>query len=206
MAERVRVCFDAVLWYAYELLSIEHSPRIPADLCSPGTVYDDLSMNSIYNMDSYCTVLYNDETHTFEQVINTLTRVLKCNQKIAIEYVTSIDREGRAVVKCSTFQYCNELRADIEKFTSRHGNKPLKVLVVHAHVIAHQMYAMRLLAWLQSFLANHGEPFRNCFADVALKAKPADVSIIEGVLVRDVHMWKSARAHWHRLLITGRFL
>lgn len=163
MAERVKVTFDAVLWYAYELLSMEHSPRIPADLC-PKDADDDLSQ-FIYDMDTYCTVLYNDETHTFEQVISTLTRVIKCNQKIAIEYVTNIDREGRAVVKCSTFQHCNEVKAEIEKFTSRQG-KPLKVLVVHAQVVAHQLYAVKLLAWLQVFLS-HGEDFRNCFAEVS---------------------------------------
>lgn len=203
MAERVRVTFDAVLWYAYHLLTLEHAPSIPADLC-PKQPEDDLS-HSIFDMDTYCTVLYNDETHTFEQVINTLTRVIKCNQKVAIEYVTNIDREGRAVVKCSTFQHCSELKAEIKKYTSRHGNKPLKVLVVHAHVVAHQLYAMKLLSWLQIFLA-HGEDFRTLFTEVALKAKQTDPSIIEGILLRDIQMWKSARTHWHRLLISGMLM
>lgn len=209
MAERVRMAFDAVLWYAYELLSMEHSPRIPADLCTRDT---DINMDtdithSLFDMDTYCTVLYNDETHTFEQVISTLTRVIKCNQKMAIEYVTNIDREGRAVVKCSSFQHCSELKAEIEKYTSRHGNKSLKVLVVHAHVVAHQLYAMKLLAWLQAFLA-HGEDFRNLFTEVALKTKPSnmDASIVVGILLRDIHMWKSARTHWHRLLISGMLM
>lgn len=63
----------------------------------------------------------------FLQVITTLARVIKCSQRDAIEFVTSVDREGRAVVKCSTFQHCNELKTDIERFTARHGNRPLKV-------------------------------------------------------------------------------
>ena len=63
------------------------------------------------------------------QVINTLARVIKCTQRDAIEYVTNIDREGRAVVKCSTFQHCNELKTEIERFTARHGNRPLKVVI-----------------------------------------------------------------------------
>jgi hypothetical protein len=61
------------------------------------------------------------------QVITTLARVIKCSQRDAIEFVTNIDREGRAVVKCSTFQHCSELKTDIERFTARHGNRPLKV-------------------------------------------------------------------------------
>lgn len=117
LIERTHIVFDAVLCHAYQLLTYEHT----ADL---GLRDSDDS----FDIDTYCTVLYNDEIHTFEQVINTLTRILKCNQRNAIEFVTNIDREGRAVVKCSTFQHCYDLKEEIEKFTSRHG-KALKVSV-----------------------------------------------------------------------------
>lgn len=192
LIERARIVFEAVLWHAYNLLTYEHT----ADLRLSDTDED------LFDIDTFCTVLYNDEIHTFEQVISTLTRILKCNQRNAIEFVTNIDREGRAVVKCSTFQHCNDLKHEIEKFTSRHG-KALKVLVVHAHVIAHQMFAMKLLSWLQAFLS-HGEGFRAIFAEVALKQ--SNPCIIKGILLRDSQLWKSARTHWHRLLISGMLL
>ncbi|KAF5270880.1 hypothetical protein FQR65_LT05397 [Abscondita terminalis] len=199
LADRARIVYHAILWYAYNLLTLEHT----TDLRLGSN--DDNS----FDIDTYCTVLYNDEIHTFEQVINTLNRVIKCSQKNAIEYVTNIDREGRAVVKCSTFQHCNELKTEIEKHTSRHGNKALKVLVVHAHVVAHQLFAMKLLSWLQSFLS-HGEGFRKIFAEIALKPQPcselSDQSVIKGILLRDSQLWKSARTHWHRLLISGMLL
>lgn len=155
--------------------------------------------------DTYCTVLYNDETHTFEQVITTLTRVIKCSQKDAIEYVTNIDREGRAVVKCSGFQHCNELKCDIERFTQRQSSKALKVLVVHAHVVAHQIFAMKLLSWLQQFIGLC-EGFRVIFSNVALNTKLSDKTIVEGILMRDSQLWKSARTAWHRLFISGMLM
>lgn len=195
LAERTRIVYDAILWYAYNLLTLEHT----ADLRHQNTE------DALFDIDTYCTVLYNDEIHTFEQVISTLNRVIKCSQRNAIEYVTNIDREGRAVVKCSTFQHCNDLKSEIERYTSRHGNKPLKVLVVHAHVVAHQLFAMKLLSWLQGFLG-HGEGFRTIFAEVALKPQQSDPCIVKGILLRDSQLWKSARSHWHRLLISGMLL
>ncbi|KAJ9589000.1 hypothetical protein L9F63_017695 [Diploptera punctata] len=250
LSDRARATFTAVLKYAYQLLTLEHSPGLPSDLRVRESDEDPLGF--LDTPDTYCTVLFNDETHTFEQVsifllcfyfffiffppyfsflsffsifsylffpfsfflfffhsyrmvITTLARVIKCTQRDAIEYVTNIDREGRAVVKCSTFQHCNELKTEIERFTARHGNRPLKVLVVHAHVVAHQYYAMKLLDWLQKILA-YAEGFRVLFSEVALQTKSPDASIVEGILLRDSHLWKSARTHWHRLIISGMLM
>lgn len=195
LKDRTRIIFEAILWYAYQLLNTDQIADVRLRESS----------DTFFNIDTYCTILYNDEIHTFEQVISTLARVLKCNQRSAIEFVTNIDREGRAVVKCATFQHCNELKQDIEKYTSRHGNKPLKVLVNHARVIAHQVFAMKLLTWLQNFLS-HGEGFRAIFAEIILKPQATEPSILKGILMRDSSLWKSARTQWHRLLISGMLL
>lgn len=203
IAERATATFEAVLKYCYELLSLEHTPGLPADLRVKETDEDPLSL--LATTDSYCTVLFNDESHTFEQVISTLARVIKCSQKEAIEFVTNIDRNGRAVVKCSDFPHCNELKSDIERFTMRQNSQPLKVLVVHAHVIAHQIFAMKLLGWLQQFIS-HCEGFRIIFSDVALNTKLPDVPIVEGILMRDSQLWKAARTAWHRLFISGMLI
>lgn len=138
-------------------------------------------------------------------MINTLTKIVKCSQKDAIEYVTNIDREGRTVVRCTIFQQSQELKTDIERFTSKHGRQPLKVEVVHAHVVAHQYFAMKLLRWLQKVLSN-SESFRLVFTDMALTPNPPDTSIVEGILLRDFRLWKSARTHWHRLFISGMLM
>ncbi|XP_063980844.1 E3 ubiquitin-protein ligase UBR2 isoform X2 [Diachasmimorpha longicaudata] len=201
--ERATATFEAVLQYCFELLAREHTPGLPADLRVKEA--DDGPLSLLATQDSYCTVLFNDETHTFEQVISTLARVIKCTQKEAIEFVTNIDRNGRAVVKCSGFQYCNEVKSDIERFTSRQGSQPLKVLVVHAHVIAHQIFALKLLGWLQQFIS-HCEGFRIIFSEVALNKKLPDMPIVEGILMRDSQLWKAARTAWHRLFISGMLM
>ncbi|XP_039295359.1 E3 ubiquitin-protein ligase UBR2 [Nilaparvata lugens] len=202
LVARTRIVFSCVLRYAYRLLTVEYQTSLPADLRLKEA---DENPFLLGNLDKHCTVLYNDETHTFEQVINTLARLIKCSQKDAIEFVTNIDREGRAVVKCSTFQYCNELKSEIERFTSRHASRPLKVLVVHSHLIAHQSYALRLLTWLQK-VVNFSEGFRTIFKEVAMEINSPDTSIIEGILLRDSTLWKSARLHWHRLFISGMLM
>lgn len=204
MEKRAHLVFQYVLCYARALLTLEHPPMLPAEFDSD-EMSDDLY--SIYRNqdDTFCTVLYNDETHTFDQVITTLTRFIKCQQRESIDYVTSIDREGRAVVKCAGFVQCKDLKEEIEKFTSRHGGKPLKTVVVHSHVIAHQIYALRLLTWMQNLLG-YSERLRSVFSDVVLAFTPTEGCIIESILRKDTALWKSARLHWHKLFIAGMFI
>ena len=51
----------------------------------------------------YVTVIYNDEYHRFEDVIDTIPRSIDCERHVAIGLTTLIDRIGRVVVKCSGF-------------------------------------------------------------------------------------------------------
>lgn len=200
IAERAVVVFEAILEYCYELLTLRYTVALPANLCTRDTTFDTHDQLDIF--DTYCTVLFNDEHHTFDQVIGMLVRVLKCPHRDAVEYVTSVDREGRAVVKCSVFRDCNELRADIEKSTNRGSNRPLKVLVLHTHIVAHQTFALELIKWLKEFISNF-EGFRMLFSNIALNTKLPDTSIVEGILIRDSQLWKRARTEWHQLFIAG---
>ena len=43
-----------------------------------------------------------------------------------------------------------------QKNTSRHGGKPLKVLVMHTAVVAHQIFAQKILSWLYTILGHSG--------------------------------------------------
>ncbi|XP_043259405.1 E3 ubiquitin-protein ligase UBR2 [Colletes gigas] len=195
ITKRAVVTFTAVLRYCYEMLTLEHSSSLPAEL-KRDTEGDPMTQHI------YCTVLYNDEAHTFEQVITTLIRIMKCSQRDAVEFVTNVDTEGRAVLKCSIFEHCKDLKFDIEQFSPRYSSRALKVHVVHAHVIAHQTFAMKLLHWLQQFISLC-EGFRVLFSNVALNTNFPDFSIVEGILMRDSQLWKSARIAWHRLFMSG---
>ncbi|KAL1506747.1 hypothetical protein ABEB36_006051 [Hypothenemus hampei] len=203
LLERTRQIFQHVMWYSFNRLINAIGPVTDIDLDKDcGEI-----SNELFELDVFCTILYNDEVHTFEQVINTLGRVLKCGQKNSTDFVTNIDREGRAVVKCSSFQVCQELKHEIEKYTSRHGNKPLKVVVTHAHIIAHQIFAQKLLNWLEKFL-NKGKDFRAIFTECILKLRgdQRHYCLLTEIMVNDASLWKSARTQWHRLLIAGMLL
>ncbi|XP_045504697.1 E3 ubiquitin-protein ligase UBR1 isoform X2 [Colias croceus] len=200
--ERMKIVASVCLSYCFRLLTLDHAPGLPNDLRLKDAERDLLQI--LDQPDCYCTVLYNDETHTFEQVITTLMRVMKCNHRDSVELVSLIDREGRALVKCNSFQVCDKLKTDIEMFTSRHGPE-LRVLVMHAHVVAHQMFAMKLLTWLQNFVSQE-QSLRLAVSQVALGidstpggAGPGGVAA--GVMQNDCRMWKAARTAWHRLLI-----
>ena len=44
-----------------------------------------------------------------------------CDRNMAINFVTLIDREGRALVKCGEYQQCVEVKKTVEKITGRRG-------------------------------------------------------------------------------------
>jgi len=61
MAERFRIACGAVLRYCYQILTLQHSPRLPCDLRPSDSLLD-------ADPEVFCTILYNDEVHPFEQV------------------------------------------------------------------------------------------------------------------------------------------
>uniref|UniRef100_A0A6E8V8A1 E3 ubiquitin-protein ligase n=1 Tax=Anopheles coluzzii TaxID=1518534 RepID=A0A6E8V8A1_ANOCL len=189
---RCEIVFRAILNYSMQMLQMHGTGNCPE-------LEDDEN--------THCTILYNDETHTFEQVIQTLTSIVKCEHKTAIEYVTSIDREGRAVVKCASFEVCKKLKEDIENKAMRSTlttrAMPLKVTVMHRNEVACQHLAMQLLVWLQEFLTKNST-FRSVFAETI--SKPQVTYNLKFILSNDHNLWKSARACWHRLLISGMLM
>lgn len=198
ITDRVKNCceivFRGILHYCMKSLQIQTERSL-------------VELNNIEDEDVYCTILYNDETHTFEQVIQTLTSIVKCTQKEAIEYVTSIDREGRAVVKCASFEICKKLKEDIEnkviRSTMTVKASPLKVTVLHKMEVACQHLAMQLLGWFQDFLTKHSS-FREIFCKIVGEAGVQ--YNLKQILGNDHKLWKSARTCWHRLLISGMLM
>lgn len=203
LTERIQLVFDTILQYAKELLTIEEAFSIPKDLELRESDREPTNMSSLYDYkDTFVTMLYNDETHTYDQVITTLERAIECTQKEAVAYATSIDREGRCIVRCSDFHNCSTSKTLMEKHTSRGGGRPLKVQVMHSYVIAHQVFASRLLTWLHNILES-AQAFRLIFSDIVNKDNG---SIVENIIWTDTKMWKTARVQWHRLFISGMLM
>lgn len=108
IVERLVITFKAVFKYCYRSLSSEHLASTPSDFTLKKKDEDcelELAENNIY-----CVVLFNDETHGFEQVLIMLIAVMKDSFGDSCRFVTKIDAEGRAIVKCAEFSYCNELK------------------------------------------------------------------------------------------------
>jgi E3 ubiquitin-protein ligase UBR2 len=68
-------------------LSIENKEELPSHI-KPDTLNDD-----------YVTMLYNDEVHSYEQVVSTLRKVLSIDEKKAYEYAAIVDKEGRSTIR-----------------------------------------------------------------------------------------------------------
>lgn len=47
--------------------------------------------------DTYYCMLFNDEVHTYEQVIYTLQKAVNCSQKEAVSFATTVDRDVSAL-------------------------------------------------------------------------------------------------------------
>lgn len=67
--ERIHLIFDCILPYAKELLTYEEGFSIPKDLEIRESDREPTNLSSLYDIkDTYVTMLYNDETHTYDQV------------------------------------------------------------------------------------------------------------------------------------------
>ena len=109
------------------------------------------------------------------------------------------EEEVVKIVLCNTYY----------KLYSVTGIKPLKVMVIHSHVVAHQVFALRLISWLDSVLA-YSEGFRALFSRILIEQEVGPTgrkqpSLLENILKHDTVLWKSARSAVHHLLISGTY-
>ena len=70
-----------------------------------------------------------------------------------------MDRNGRCIVKCAGFATCQEVKKTAERTSSRRGGRPLKVVIMHSHIVAHQTFAQSLVSWLLGIL-DYSSSFR----------------------------------------------
>ncbi|KAG1675618.1 E3 ubiquitin-protein ligase UBR2 [Nymphon striatum] len=208
MISRMTVVLKTILPYSIQMLTWENSLHLPKDL--------QLNDSQSSEVDEYVTMMFNDEMHTYDQVMQSLTRAIDCTQKEAMEYATIVDREGRSSIKCGKFNVCESIERSIGRLTSRNSSgRPLRVSVMSNEIVAHQTFAMRLLQWLQTILG-YAEAFRRIFSDILLgneldgppktrrqsQIYGTSNSLLESVMSKDTQLWKAARKQWHHLFIS----
>ncbi|XP_064603615.1 E3 ubiquitin-protein ligase UBR2-like isoform X2 [Liolophura sinensis] len=196
LVDRASTLFMSAMQYAVELLTWEQHDSLPVGLQPEGELPN-----------TYVTMLFNDEVHTYEQVINTLIVAVNCSQKEATDFATIVDREGRSCVRTGQFEDCEKARSVIEKNTSRHGSKPLRVHVMHTTVVAHQQFALKLIPWLQSVISR-SDGLRRLFCILTMKPQQNEMglSLMEKILLADTQLWKVARVQSHQLFMSGVLL
>uniref|UniRef100_A0AAV2L6C4 E3 ubiquitin-protein ligase n=1 Tax=Knipowitschia caucasica TaxID=637954 RepID=A0AAV2L6C4_KNICA len=182
--------FRAILRYAVDMLTWDREDSVPAGLEPPE------------KSDSFYCMLFNDEVHTYEQVIYTLQKAVNCDQKEAVSFATAVDREGRTSVRFGDFQFCEQAKSVIVRNTGRQS-KPLKVLVMHSSVVAHQVFALKSLTWLSQVIS-HSDGLRRVLCTVALESRSGSgETLVDQLMLNDSKMWKGARSIYHQLLMNS---
>lgn len=191
MVARGYSIFSIILKYAVELLTWEQEDQLPEGLEPPE------------RGDTYYCMLFNDEVHTYEQVIYTLQKAVNCSQKEAISFATTVDRDGRKSVRYGDFQFCEQAKSVIVRNTSRQS-KPLRVQVMHSSVVAHQCFALKALSWLGQII-QYSDGLRRILCQVGLQKGPEgeNSSLVNRLMLNDSKMWKGARNIYHQLLMNS---
>uniref|UniRef100_A0AC35FZC7 E3 ubiquitin-protein ligase n=1 Tax=Panagrolaimus sp. PS1159 TaxID=55785 RepID=A0AC35FZC7_9BILA len=153
-----------VLKYAVTLICWQDDENLPAFLHEP-------SIKPEFN---YKTMLFNDETHTYDAVINALEVAIGCTSQQAMHLATIVDREGRSVVLSNTQMLCatakktiqHRTRRDLSRRTDKTG--PLEVKIMTASLVSHQALAVKLLNWLTQ-QAQQFPLIAKIIADVVMK-------------------------------------
>ncbi|XP_029925864.1 E3 ubiquitin-protein ligase UBR2 isoform X3 [Myripristis murdjan] len=191
MVVRSYSIFSIILKYAVDMLTWEQEDQLPAGLEPPE------------KGDTYYCMLFNDEVHTYEQVIYTLQKAVNCSQKEAVSFATTVDRDGRKSVRFGDFQFCEQAKSVIVRNTSRQS-KPLRVQVMHSSVVAHQCFALKALGWLGQII-QYSDGLRRVLCQVGLQKGPEgeNSSLVDTLMLCDSKMWKGARNVYHQLLMNS---
>uniref|UniRef100_A0A673MGP5 E3 ubiquitin-protein ligase n=1 Tax=Sinocyclocheilus rhinocerous TaxID=307959 RepID=A0A673MGP5_9TELE len=189
MIARTYNVFSIILKYAVDMLTWDKEDELPEGLEVRGDTY-------------YC-MLFNDEVHTYEQVIYTLQKAVNCTQKEAVSFATIVDRDGRKSVRFGDFQFCEQAKSVIVRNTSRQ-TKPLRVQVMHSSVVAHQCFALKALTWLGQII-RYSDALRRILCQVGLQRGPEgdNSSLVDTLMLCDSKMWKGARNVYHQLFMSS---
>ena len=204
---RASAVFASVLDYIFDTLTRELMMNMPPDLTYKFDQDDDQGLDFMNESnDDYVTVIYNDEYHRFEEVIDTIRNVLEYERSPAKGLTTLIDRNGRCIVKCSGYQACQEIKKNAERRSSRRGGRALKIQIIHSHVVAHQNFAEKLISWLLSTM-EYSSSFRALLGSLLLEYPGAPtgssgkITRLDNFLRNDIILWKAARSSIHHFLI-----
>ncbi|KAM9365047.1 LOW QUALITY PROTEIN: E3 ubiquitin-protein ligase UBR2 [Pholidichthys leucotaenia] len=201
LVSRAFSLFSVVLKYCVDLLTWDQEDRL-------------LGLDPREKSDTFYCMLFNDEVHTYEQVIYTLQKAVSCSQKEAVSFATTVDREGRKSVRYGDFQFCDQASPSLWSRNTGRQSKPLRVQVMHSSG-AHQCFSMKVLSWLAQIIQysvgldsiTHSPLcLRRVLCQVGLQRGPEgeeDRSLVDRLMLNDSRIWKGARNIYHQLLMNS---
>ncbi|XP_076803033.1 E3 ubiquitin-protein ligase UBR2-like [Clavelina lepadiformis] len=203
LRKRAHVLFKFLLQYISDCLTSDHKEtnQLP------------IYLQPQQPSDTYMAVVYNDESHTFDYVIDVLKHAISCSVKIASDFATIIDREGRTPIVAGREAVCLEAKQFIETTRSsrtvriNQENFPLKTKVIHVNVLAHQELSVSLLQWL-NMICQECEDFRVMISDILTDKYEEDVrkTIVGKLMLADILLWKVARSSSQTLIMSSTLM
>ncbi|KYO28439.1 hypothetical protein Y1Q_0016017 [Alligator mississippiensis] len=192
---QARKVFPSVIQYIADMTIWKEEKELPPELMTREKT------------DNYYCVLFNDEHHSYDHVIYSLQRALGCEFGEAQLHTTAIDKEGRRVVKAGPYASCQEAKEEIKRHSENVSQRPLHVEVLHADVVAHQKFALRLGSWLNK-LMSYSSDFRQIFCQICLKeeADYENPCFISMLMLWDAKLHKGARKVLHELIFSSFFM
>uniref|UniRef100_A0A8C2ZBI4 E3 ubiquitin-protein ligase n=1 Tax=Cyclopterus lumpus TaxID=8103 RepID=A0A8C2ZBI4_CYCLU len=199
-------CGDIEAWKIGPCCS-KHDPGAATAMVTVSYIIDVFIYPCRTKDNAYYCVLYNDEHHSYDHVIYTLQRSVNCDQAEAQTHTALIDKEGRRAVKRGTLRSCQQAR-DLIRSNSEHISlQPLRVEILHAAVMAHQTFVLRLGPWFQKVIS-YSVGFRQAFCQVALEtnADGDQPCLISRLMLNDGRMYKGARKIVHELVFCSMLM
>ncbi|GAB1286774.1 E3 ubiquitin-protein ligase UBR1 [Apodemus speciosus] len=192
---QARRIFPSVIKYIVEMTIWEEGKELPPEL-------QIREKNERY----YC-VLFNDEHHSYDHVIYSLQRALDCELAEAQLHTAAIDKEGRRAVKAGVYATCQEAKEEIKSHSENVSQHPLHVEVLHAVVMAHQKFALRLGSWMNRIMS-YSSDFRQIFCQACLIEEPGSENpcLISRLMLWDAKLYKGARKILHELIFSSFFM
>uniref|UniRef100_A0A183V545 E3 ubiquitin-protein ligase n=1 Tax=Toxocara canis TaxID=6265 RepID=A0A183V545_TOXCA len=200
LSERVRALTRTILRYSTKMVCWPHGNDLPE-------IVTQVDLDP--SMPAYQTIIYNDETHTYDSVIRALNLSIHCNEQQAMLLATIVDREGWCSVRAGPNETCIRTRDEIQRRTQKDTNRrtektgPLEVRVMDTRLVAMQSFAIRLMNWL--ILQTHNfPPLAWTIGEVLLNDRLNDEKTSSEMEVDDndcddtllVHLMKWDRALW----------
>ncbi|CAF3522414.1 unnamed protein product [Rotaria sp. Silwood1] len=191
---RAKRLFNILLRFIIKLLCTENYQDIPNEL-----------KNEYWDGDhkKYVTILFNDEVHTYDQVIHVLSRAIQCTKQEGHELASLVDREGRTAIRIGTMEQCRDAQQTIRLRTA---DVPLKCEIYPSSFISLQYFAQKLLCYLQNII-EISDGFRRIFCECEIETDDElDVTRTEKALLSEKLLWKSARSGLHQIFINSFFM